>query len=148
MAFCPNCGAAAAGQFCPKCGANVSTAASGTSPIQVNTSGLTNNIASALCYIVPLIGGIIFLVLEPYKKDRKIRFDAFQSIFLAIALLVLGYIIEVVMPQISWSLFGIVHSLYRLGSLLLWIFLAFKAFQNEKTVLPIVGPLADKQAGA
>ncbi|MDQ6698832.1 MAG: hypothetical protein M3Z36_01445 [Acidobacteriota bacterium] len=149
MAFCPSCGTAVTdAQFCPKCGTNVSTGASGTTPLRVSSSGLTNNVASALCYVVPLIGGIVFLVLEPYKNDRKVRFDAFQGIFLAILLMVIGYIIEVVLVQVSYGLFGMVHALYRLGSLLLWLFLAFKAFQNEKTVLPVIGPLAEKQAGA
>ena len=97
--------------------------------------------------MIPLIGGIVFLVLEPHKNDRKVRFDAFQSIFLAILLMVIGYIIEVVLIQVSWGLFGTIHALYRLGSLLLWLFLAFKAFQNEKIVLPGIGPLAEKQAG-
>lgn len=147
MAFCPSCGTAVNdGQFCPKCGTNVSTGSAGT-PLRVSSSGLTNNIASALCYVIPLIGGIIFLVLEPYKNDRKVRFDAFQGIFLAILLMIVGYIIEVVLIQVSYGLFGMIHALYRLASLLLWIFLAFKAFQNEKIVLPVIGPLAEKQAG-
>ena len=135
------------GQFCPKCGTNVSAGSPGTTPVRASSSGLTNNIASALCYVIPLIGGIVFLVLEPHKNDRKVRFDAFQSIFLAILLMVIGYIIEVVLIQVSWGLFGTIHALYRLGSLLLWLFLAFKAFQNEKIVLPGIGPLAEKQAG-
>ena len=148
MAFCPSCGTAVIdAQFCPKCGTDVSAGSAGTTPLRVSGSGLTNNIASALCYLVPLIGGIVFLVLEPYKNDRKVRFDAFQGIFLAIFLMVVGYILEVVLVQVSYSLFGMVHGLYRLGSLLLWLFLAFKAFQNEKIVLPAIGPLAEKQAG-
>lgn len=147
MAFCPNCGTAVDdGKFCPKCGTNVGTGSPGTTPLRVSSPGLTNNVASALCYI-PLIGGIIFLVLEPYKNDRNIRFHAFQGIFLAIALMVIGYIIEVALVQVSYALFGTVHALFRLGSLLLWVFLGFKAFQNEKVLLPVIGPLALKQAG-
>ncbi len=41
--------------------------------------------ACALCYLLGLLTGILFLVLEPYNKNRLIRFHAFQSIFLNIA---------------------------------------------------------------
>ncbi|MDQ2900796.1 MAG: hypothetical protein M3Y07_13505 [Acidobacteriota bacterium] len=148
MAFCPNCGTAASGQFCPNCGTNIAAEPAGSTatPLRANAPGLTNNIASALCYVVPLICGIVFLVLDPYKNDRKVRFDAFQSIFLAIAVIVVGYILEIVLPEISWNLYWPIHSLYRLACLLLWIYLAVKAFQNAKTVLPGIGPLAEKQA--
>ncbi len=149
MAFCPNCGTAASGQFCPNCGTNIEGAPAGSTaaPLRASAPGLTNNIASALCYVVPLICGIVFLVLDPYKNDRKVRFDAFQSIFLAIALMVIGYILEIVFLQISWNAYWPVHSLFRLASLLLWIYLAVKAFQNAKTLLPVIGPIAEKQAG-
>ncbi|MGI8988206.1 MAG: hypothetical protein ACR2I2_01325 [Bryobacteraceae bacterium] len=149
MAFCPNCGTAAGGQFCPNCGTNIETATAGSAaaPLRASAPGLTNNIASALCYVVPLVCGIIFLVIDPYKNDRKVRFDAYQSIFLAIALMVIGYILELVLPEISWNLYWPIHSLYRLASLLLWIYLAVKAFQNAKTVLPGIGRPAEKQAG-
>jgi uncharacterized membrane protein len=30
--------------------------------------------------------------------------------------------------------------------LVLWIFMLYKAYNNEKVVLPVIGPLAEKQA--
>ena len=44
--------------------------------------GLTDNMAAALCYVLGLLTGIVFLVVAPYNQNRLIRFHAFQSIFL------------------------------------------------------------------
>jgi hypothetical protein len=42
--------------------------------------GMTDNVASALCYVLGLITGILFLVLSPYNQNKTVRFHAFQSI--------------------------------------------------------------------
>ncbi len=39
---------------------------------------------------VTIIPAIIFLVLEPYNKNRFIRFHSFQSIFFCVALIALS----------------------------------------------------------
>jgi uncharacterized membrane protein len=36
--------------------------------------------------------------------------------------------------------------LINLGLFVLWIFLVVKAYQRDRLVLPIIGPLAEKQA--
>src|SRR5260221_7946390 len=43
-------------------------------------TGLAPNVAAGLACLFPLVGRIVFLVLE--KKDRFVRFWAMQSIFL------------------------------------------------------------------
>ena len=95
MAFCANCGAALAdgSGFCGSCGkATGSTAqTSGRGPQVVTgsapmaSSGLTPNVAGALSYVLGLITGIVFLVLDPYKRDRFVRFHAMQSILFCVA---------------------------------------------------------------
>src|SRR5258708_36692337 len=94
MAFCPNCGNQVDGRLCAKCGTAVAEAATaGTggsvtappsvpSTVGVTPAGLTDNVARALCYALGLVTGILFLVLAPYNQNRKIRFHAFQSIFM------------------------------------------------------------------
>jgi uncharacterized membrane protein len=57
----------------------------GRAPIVV-TSGVTGgglepNVAAALAYVLGLVTGVLFLVIGPYKKDKYVRFHAFQSIF-------------------------------------------------------------------
>lgn len=97
-----------------------------------------------LCYIVPVICPIIFLVVEPYKTDRKIRFDAFQSIFLTVVFIAASIVLSIVVG-FSYHLWFL-YSILRLAELAVVILMAFKAFQGEKFVLPVIGPLADKQA--
>jgi uncharacterized membrane protein len=40
------------------------------------------------------------------------------------------------------------HMLVSLGFLLIWLYLMWKSYEGKKVVLPIIGPLAEKQAGA
>jgi uncharacterized membrane protein len=57
---------------------------------------MADNVASTLCYVLGLITGIIFLVLEPYSKNRAIRFHAFQSIFLNLVVIVIEIVFGIV----------------------------------------------------
>jgi len=143
MAFCPSCGAAVEGRYCAKCGTAVDPAAPSAGPIPViNASGLPENTAAALCYLFGLVTGIIFLVLEPYNKNKLIRFHAFQSIFLNVAVIILLSALTIVLP---WSM-HILISLLDLGFLALWIFLLLQTYQGKKIALPVIGDLAAKQA--
>src|SRR3974390_163227 len=77
MAFCANCGAQMEGRFCAKCGATAPAAATtgGAVPVAsaapaAQSAGMAENVASALCYALGLITGVIFLILEPYNNKR------------------------------------------------------------------------------
>jgi uncharacterized membrane protein len=150
MAFCPNCGTEVGGQFCPKCGTSMSGAAPLGGPAPAASSAMATNLASALCYF-PLVA-IIFLLIDPYKQDRTVRFHAWQSIALAVVLIILRIVLGIVFGlfmAVSYSLgvmVGLLWTLIGLGELILFIFLAVKAYQNQRIVLPVVGPFAEKQA--
>ncbi len=114
---------------------------------------MSTNVASALTYVLGLITGIIFLVLEPYNKDRAVRFHAFQSIFFNVAVLaisivvgILGSAIGAVLPFMGAAFFGLISSLVWLGAVVLWIVLIIKTYSGDKLVLPVIGPMAEKQA--
>jgi len=156
MAFCPNCGNQVDGRFCAKCGTAVAGAASPAAgavatppPVQGTVAaipaGLTDNVASALCYALGLVTGILFLVLAPYNQNRKIRFHAFQSIFLHAAAIVV-WIAMLFVSAISGGLLIFVMPLIWLAFFVLWLVMIIKAYQDQKLVLPIIGPLAEKQA--
>lgn len=171
MAFCPSCGSSVDGRFCPKCGTGVgeAAAAAGAPPpppppgtqyspnpamAAPAAAGMTENMASALCYALGLVTGIIFLVLTPYSQNRNVKFHAFQSIFMHLALIV-AYIAFTVLSialhaiPVLGALIGILASLaLGLGSFLLWLFMLFKTYNGEKIVLPVIGELAQKQANA
>ena len=88
MAFCAKCGAQMADgtTFCGACGAPAGGAPVGAAPTgapSAASTGLTSNMAGALAYFT-FIPAIVFLVVDPYKNDRFIRFHSFQSIFYSV----------------------------------------------------------------
>lgn len=151
MAFCAKCGAQVADgtPFCGSCGAAVG----GAAPVVATSTGggLTPNVAGALAYVT-IIPAILFLVMEPYNKDRFIRFHSFQCLFFAatmfvasIVVMILGFILAFV-PVLGWILDLILWGTLWLGSIALVIFLIYKAYNNEKFMLPVIGNLAEQQA--
>jgi len=153
MAFCPSCGSEVQGRFCPKCGSSVEGGGTATTPPQMGTQasagGLDTNLASALAYLLGFITGILFLVMAPYNQNRTIRFHAFQSIFLSVgwfALVIVINILSFILPWFLSTLLWFVLMIGGLGIFVLWLVLMLKAYQGSKLVLPIVGPLAEKQA--
>ncbi|HME33485.1 MAG TPA: zinc-ribbon domain-containing protein [Terriglobales bacterium] len=161
MAFCSACGTQMADNaaFCPKCGKAAGQAAapeapSAASPGSTGTSGTTaapaapmaENVAGMLAYFT-IIPAIIFLLIEPYNRNRFVRFHSFQCLFTAAALIVLHIVLSIfgyIVPVLMFGLWGLVG----LAELALWILLIVKAYQHEMFKLPIVGDLAEKQAGA
>jgi uncharacterized membrane protein len=81
-----------------------------------------------------------------------VRFHAFQSIFLSVAWVAFWIVINIVavaLGAITWmlaTLVGLLSMLVGLGFLVLWIYMIVKAYQGQKVVLPVIGPLAEKQA--
>jgi len=117
---------------------------------------MTNNVAGMLCYILGIVTGIVFLVIEPYKNNRFIRFHAFQSIFYWVVCfgfwmiwswLIVGMFLSAGSLGM-WGFIGLVFTLIRLAMFAGWIFLMFKAYNNEEFKLPVIGDLAAKQAGS
>lgn len=144
MAFCPNCGTPLAdGATCPKCAATA-PAAGATS---ANT-GLADNIAGALAYVT-IIPAIVFLILEPFNKRRFVRFHAFQCLFFAVAWTALWICLAVIghIPFLGWATV-LLWPLVSLAGLVIWVILVVKAYQNQMFKLPVIGDMAEKQAGA
>lgn len=143
MAFCPTCGSQipAGATACPSCGGGGGTAVA-TAP-----SGLTDNVAGMLAYVT-IIPAVVFLVLEPYNKKRFIRFHSFQNIFFCIAWIVVGIALSIVasIPVLGW-LTLLIWPLVGLGGLALWLVMLIKAYQGKMFKLPIIGDIAEKQAG-
>jgi uncharacterized membrane protein len=161
MTYCAKCGAAVEGKFCAKCGSPV-VAAPGDAPPPTPGAppppaanpglGMDENVAAALCYI-PIVG-LIFLLVEPYNKNRNIKFHAMQSLFYCVAWIVavialgiVGGIMFAMMPFGMWSLWILVTRLAQLALFVGLVIMAVKAYQGSRFVMPIIGPLAEKQAG-
>ena len=148
MAFCNMCGAQIADgtTTCAACAGRIpaAPAATASAPAQ----GMADNVAGMLAYIT-IIPAIIFLVMEPYNRNRFIRFHSFQCLFFAAALIVLhiGLSIFTVVPFLALITFPL-HLLVSLGGFILWIVLLLKANQGQMYKLPVIGDLAEKQANA
>ncbi len=156
MAFCAKCGASLSegSTFCGSCGAPVGAAAGGVPPPAAAGTAMASNVAGLLTYVLGLITGIIFLVIEPYKNDRFVRFHAFQSIFFNVATIALWIIWTIISSVLTYATagFGVfiifpLSLLIWLGILAYWIFLMYKAYNNERYMIPFIGGLAAKQAG-
>ncbi|MEB2360976.1 MAG: hypothetical protein OZ929_06540 [Bryobacterales bacterium] len=91
-------------------------------------------------------------MIEPYNRNKAVRFHAFQSIFVSIGVFVISVaigILAMMFYAISFwlgSLVGMLQLALGFGFFILWLYMMWKAYQNERVVLPVVGPLAEKQA--
>ena len=160
MAFCPNCGAQATGAFCPNCGTAVAGASAGTGsgtaystpPRATSSPGITHNVASMLCYcpfFIGIICSIVFLLIAPYNQNKTVRFNAFQSLFLHLALFLMWMVLGLVIAMFAFLTHGFGFALYPILSLcifVLFIVLMVKAYNNQTVKLPVIGDLAEKQA--
>jgi len=155
MAFCSKCGASLSEgvAYCARCGAPTSSSPSGGPPPLPATGGMPPNVAAALAYLLGFITGIAFLVIEPYKNDRFVRFHAFQSIFASVAYFIFWSIWTRVIVfgffsmGLFWTMLTLLGSVISLAAFLCWLFLMYKAYNNERFMIPVIGEYAARQAG-
>lgn len=148
--FCTACGAQIpeGAATCPACGRGIAAGAAtpAAGPVVASTGGMSDNVVGALAYVT-FIPAIVFLVMEPYNKNRFIRFHSFQSIFFAVAWTVLWIVLSIVLhiPFLGWATI-LVWPIIWLGGFILWIVLVLKAYQGQMFKLPAIGDMAEKQA--
>ena len=115
------------------------------------STGLPSNVAAAIACI-PLIGGIIFYILE--KRDSFVRFYAMQSIIFGCAWFLFNIVSAVVhavfgaIPGIGGILvffWAVIAALVHLAFLVIMIITIVKAFTGVRWDIPYVGPIARKQ---
>ena len=125
-------------------------------PIAKSSTGLDENVAALLSYILNWVSGLVFFLIE--KDSRLVRFHAMQSILLTVLAAVLFIVIwvaYVVLAIIGTQLPGIISGLINIVFVLLWlvfwlgILIAFilcmvKAYQRQYFKLPIIGNFAEK----
>jgi uncharacterized membrane protein len=148
MPYCVKCGkpVAATDQFCAHCGATQP----GYHPSQPFWDAITNRNASLLCYIpwVGWVASVVVLASERFRPEPKVRFHAFQGLYLFAAWLMIQWLVS---PAISYPGYGLGVAYYRGVSHILqllivaaWIFMLVKVSQNQDYRLPILGDLADR----
>jgi uncharacterized membrane protein len=118
---------------------------------QGKVGALSEPIAGALAYFT-FIPAIVFLVLDPYNRNRFVRFHAIQclllwgaGILLAIALKLAGLLLFII-PVLGPLLVVLVATVVGLGTVVIWLVLVVKAFQGVMFRLPLLGDFAAQHA--
>ncbi len=135
--FCPNCGAPQAAAGAPAPGAVVSSSPPGT-------SGMAENVAGLLCYVLGWITGLIFFFID---KRPFVRFHAAQSIVVFGGLMIVQIALSMVFLAGGVALGFSLRALISILGFVLWILLMIKAYQGERYRLPIAADLADQLFG-
>jgi len=116
-----------------------------------SSTDLPPNIAAAIACI-PLVGGIIFYLLE--KRNSFVRFYAMQSIIFGgawflfnIASAVVHAVVGAIpgVGPILVFLWAVIAALVHLAFLVVFIIAVVKAFTGVRWDIPYVGPMARKQ---
>ncbi len=154
MAYCTKCGANIPenARFCQSCGqlqAAVPGAATAPAPAAQPQSGLSENAAALLSYVLGWLTGIIF-----YLIDRRpyVRYHAAQSIATFGGLHIVRAIIGISFGigwwwgggfSMHWAGALILLWALSLFTLFLWVYCMIKAYQGERFKLPIAGDIAE-----
>ncbi len=177
MLVCPQCGASSPDYavFCQRCGTPVTkaradeagaTSSPATSEVvrerdmprweshsESFDDGLPipENVAGVMAYIT-IIPAIVFLFVEPFKRNFFVRFHAFQHLFLWVAgfaFAIVAGILSMLMQLIPFMrvLVFPLGGLIGLAWFFLWVLLVVKAYQHELFKLPFIGDLAEQRAG-
>jgi uncharacterized membrane protein len=110
---------------------------------------LPEKLAGALSYFI--LPALLFLLVEPYKSNRFVRFHSFQCIGMSLAAVVIGAILRIsgvvlfIIPVLGPLLVSLVSMVVSLAFLILWIVLIVKALQGEMFKIPLVGDFAEHQ---
>ncbi len=158
MPFCRNCGADVAGaKFCGNCGSPTgersSSASGGSTPSSpqgtgprgegpIGDLGLTENAAAAVSYL--LLPAAIFLVIEPYRDSRFIRFHCFQAIFCAAAILIALAIMTTIVSAIIRFIAYVFAWLIVVATFVYGIKMIIRIYGGENVKIPIIGDFAER----
>ncbi len=104
-----------------------------------SSTGLPENIAGLLCYLLGWVSGLVFYLIE--KQSGFVKYHATQSV-IVFGGLTLASIASGAVPFIG----ALLAPLLSILAFALWIILMIKAFQHTKYKLPWAGDLAEKYA--
>ncbi len=107
--------------------------------MEETTSGLKENMAGALCYVLGIVTGLFFFLTE--KKNKFVRFHSLQAIFFSVVWLILQVVISVLFSFVPF-LFKLLLFLVNLVGVIFWVILMVKAYQGAYFLLPALGKMA------
>jgi uncharacterized membrane protein len=146
MPFCSQCGnqVTPIDAFCGRCGARQPLGQTGFVAGRDPFAGITPRTASVLCYVPGLgwIASIIVLASQRFRRDRTVRFHAFQGLYLFVAWLMNEMVVRPIFEGMTPTLH--LHSLVAAVLVVASIFMMVKASQDEAYSLPLFGELAER----
>ena len=104
-------------------------------PAKKTSTGLEENVAGLLCYVLWWVTGVIFFFIEP--QNKFVRFHAIQSICVFGFFWLLGMIF-IWVPFVYWIIW--------LVGVIFWIILMVKAYQGQIWKFPVAGNFAEKHS--
>lgn len=157
MAFCGKCGSSISEgvAFCPHCGAPAGPVVGGPAVAPVSgpavtpvATGLSENVAGLLCYVLGWVTGIIMLLVD---KRPFVRFHAAQSIVVFGVLTVIRIILSYGWFGIHYygffSIWALLSLLVSIVTLVAWIVLMVTAYQGKRLEVPVAANIAKSIAG-
>src|SRR6478736_1562172 len=160
MPYCVQCGQTVGGsdKFCAKCGAQQSggassgpgRATSGPGRVHDFWSNISHRNPALLCYIpwVGWIAAIPVLASERFRSEKRLRFHAFQGLYLFAAWLMVEWVFTPVLTlPVSNAGFPFYRSISQLLHLVIvgaWVFMLIKVSHDQDYHLPVIGDLADR----
>lgn len=152
MPHCTQCGAAVSedARYCPNCGRP--QAATWTPDEPAAQSGISQNAAALLSYVLGWITGLIFLLID---KRPFVRFHATQSLVTFGGLHLIRVMVGAVFG-VGWWYFGgwanlglgaLLRGCIELFTFVLWVVCMVKAYQGVRFKLPIAGDIAEGFGG-
>jgi uncharacterized membrane protein len=147
---CPDCATQMPGgvRFCPGCGRSMQV----ITRAQGKVGMLSENLAGALAYFT-ILPAILFLFVEPYRKNIFVRFHALQCFLYTAAIVLLGVALRLtdyvlfVIPVLGPLLVVVIDAVAALAAILLWCVLVAKAWRGEIFKIPLLGDFAERYAG-
>jgi uncharacterized membrane protein len=109
-----------------------------------SNSGLSENVAGLLCYVLGIISGVIFLLID---KRPWVRFQAAQSVVVFGGLFLIRIALIYMSALIGFSVLTALGAVLGLLTLILWIVLMVKAYKHETFRVPVAAEIADGIVG-
>lgn len=99
-----------------------------------------------LCYVpwLGFIGSIIVLAGQDFRNHPNVRFHAYQGLYIFVAWLLVQYVADLWTDLLFFGDFLPLSSLLKMAVLVLWIFMLFKASNEQRYSLPLLGDLAER----
>lgn len=146
MPYCIHCGREVhdTDHFCRGCGRPQPAAAAGGA----SAGGLSPRGASMLCYVpwLGFIGSIIVLAGQTFRNHADVRFHAYQGLYIFVTWLLVRHVAGLWSELLFFGKFlpVSISGILQMAVVALWIFMLFKAANEQRYSLPLLGELAER----